>query len=423
MNLMNTLYSKYLSCSKVCTDTRDIEKRSLFVCLKGAHFDGNQFAEKALEKGAQYVICERPDLIHNPAIINVEDSLITLQNLAKYHRSKFKIPFIGITGTNGKTTTKELVYTVLKSHYKTYATQGNFNNHIGVPLTILSIPQDAEIAIIEMGANHIGEIADLCQIAMPNYGIITNIGKAHLEGFLSEDGIIQTKKALYDTIRENHGTIIINGDDLLLMNLGKDISSIKYGKIEDKNDIFGSILQIEPYLTVKVNQHRIQTHLTGMYNLNNILAAIATGFLFKVPCQKMIQSIENYSPQNQRSQIKETQYNKVICDYYNANPSNVHAALENFIHLNHPNKWVILGDMLELGNYAASEHQNIIQFCQINHLNNSLFVGNQYALLQNSKLKNTDMLIDYLKEHPIRNALILVKGSRGIHLEKIIPYL
>jgi UDP-N-acetylmuramoyl-tripeptide--D-alanyl-D-alanine ligase len=401
----------------VCTDTRTIVRDCLFVGLKGEHFDGNLFAEEALNQGAKYVICEREDLSHNTSCIVVKNSLETLQNLALYHRKTLNIPFIGITGTNGKTTTKELVTKVLRTTYKTYSTVGNLNNHIGVPLTLLSIPKDAEMAVIEMGANHVGEIAELCRMVLPNYGIITNIGKAHLEGFGSIEGVIKTKRALYQAVNQNKGTIIINQDDPLLMNLGEGIPQIGYTKKYVK------INTIEPFLSIQYEDKTVETHLTGVYNIYNICAAITVGKCFQIPFEKISDAIAHYMPKNNRSQIEKTAFNQVICDFYNANPDNMRAALENFVLLSHPKKYLILGDMLELGDFSESEHQNVIDFCKSKHLTHCFWVGENYAQLQPDAYRSVEELIEFFKQQPIRDALILVKGSRGIHLERLMPYL
>ena len=428
------LYEKFMQFPFICTDTRKIVPNSLFFCLKGENFDGNLFITEALEKGAKYVITSRND---GERVIVVPDVLTTLQQLAHHHRLHLQIPIIGITGSNGKTTTKELIAVVLSKKYKTAYTQGNLNNHIGVPLTLLSIKKEDEIAIIEMGANHPGEIAELCKIAQPDYGLITNIGKAHLEGFGSIENIIETKTALYRAAR----VLFVNAGDEVLREKGEkekgEISPsnfegvpegrgslIFYGK---NTNINGHITEMTPCLVLELFGKQLQTQLTGNYNLPNILGAAAMGRYFGVPDQDICDAIAEYLPQNHRSQIIKSGTNTIIADYYNANPTSMKAALDNFLQIEAPHKLAILGDMLELGENSVSEHQAIINFCESNNLK-TIFIGSIFYMLKNDRFKffmNVEECNDYLthSRHSAldegRNVFILLKASRGIHLENI----
>lgn len=419
MNKIKNLYRIFEECTTICTDTRYISPNCLFFCLKGANFDGNAFAEKALELGAYTVVTENIDLAGKTGFYVVDDVLKTLQQLALFHRQQMKIPVLGITGTNGKTTTKELVVAVLETKYKVAYTQGNLNNHIGVPLTILAIPRDTQIAIIEMGANHVGEIEDLCQIALPNLGIITNIGTAHIEGFGSKENIILTKTALYHAVKKQKGTIFANINDAILTKHLQDYEqAIYYGNAQCACN--GKVINMTPFLQMQVGDQQFETHLTGEYNLYNILCAVTVGLHFGIELKDACNAIAHYEPQNHRSQIIVQKSNTIIADYYNANPTSMNAALLNLSHLNHPKKVAILGDMLELGNVSQEEHRKVVDFCQKNGIE-SYFVGRNFGQFSSSLhhfYDNTDELNQYLKNHPITDAMILLKGSRGIHLEK-----
>ena len=425
------LYEKFVQFPFICTDTRKIRPNCLFFCLKGDNFDGNLFVDEAIEKGAKYVISDMRyaicDIRYDKSqisnltshisnsIILVEDVLTTLQQLANYHRKQLKIPIIGITGTNGKTTTKELIASVLSKKYKTAYTKGNLNNHIGVPLTLLSIKNEDEIAVIEMGANHTGEIEELCQIAQPDYGLITNIGKAHLEGFGTIENIIETKTALYRAAQ----TVFVNGEDETMREKAEYKNVIFYGK---NTNISATITEMNPYLAINLFGNKIQTQLTGNYNLPNILGAAAVGQFFKVSEKDICDAIAEYSPQNNRSQIIKNETNTIIADYYNANPSSMKAALDNFLQIKAPQKLAILGDMLELGENSLNEHQTIIDFCISENLE-TIFIGTNFLLLKNENAKffiNVDDCNHYLKNNKIENKFILLKGSRGIFLENIL---
>lgn len=422
MNIQN-LYNIYIEHPKISTDTRNIAKNSLFFALKGANFNGNTFALDALKNGATYAICDE-FIADDPRIIIVENVLETLQKLANYHRLKLQIPIIGITGTNGKTTTKELLNAVLSSKYKVLATSGNYNNHIGVPLTLLSITSQHEIAIIEMGANHIGDIAELCDIAMPTHGIITNIGKAHLEGFGSIDGVIKAKRALYDFIIENHGKLIVDADNELLMNLSKNSDKLLYGT--NSGEIIGQISVNAPFISVFLKKYNItiDTKLVGTYNLKNVLAAVTMGILFDIDIQKIAKSLSNYTPQNNRSQLIEKQTIKIIMDAYNANPSSMNEALNNLTNIPHNKKILILGDMLELGEESQKEHQVIYDKVQAMEIDSCFLVGKCFSEMENTdKIKtflDVNLAKDFIEKITLDNSLILIKGSRGIKLETLL---
>lgn len=421
------LYKIYKKHPIVCTDTRNISNNSIFFALKGENFNGNQFAKQALDNGASYAIIDEVEFEIKGKTILVDNVLKTLQLLANYHRKQFEIPFIGITGTNGKTTSKELINSVLCQHFNTSFTQGNLNNHIGVPLTILSIKKDCEIAIIEMGANHIGEIADLCEIAEPNYGIITNIGKAHIEGFGSPDGVIKAKSEMYHFIKKNEGLLFCNHDDELLMSLSESINRYTYGT---KNANCTASLENEsPTLKIKWKDISISSTLYGKYNFYNILLAICIGDYFKVPNEKIKKGIESYVSSNNRSQFVQLKNNiDLYLDAYNANPTSMNAAIDSFNSIPSNKKIMILGDMLELGATSNNEHQTIVD--KIQHLNiPCLFVGNHFGSVSNKHqfhfFKTNLDLLEWIKENDNFSEYqkILIKGSRGIKLELISDYL
>lgn len=416
--MMEAIYAKYLNHPQICTDTRNIIPNSIFVCLKGEHFDGNQFALQALENGAAYVITENSELSSNPNCIVVDDSLKTLQDLARYHRKHLTIPIIGVTGTNGKTTTKELIHAVLSSTFQTTCTKGNLNNHIGVPLTLLSIKPTDEMAIVEMGANHPGEIEFLCNISQPNFGVITNIGKAHIEGFGSVKEIIHTKKALYRAVIQNDGTLFVNINDKILRDGLSHDKIVFYADNGEEN-----IVNMSPYLRINVAGHTIDTHLTGSYNIYNFLAAAAIGQFFGVCDDRIAESLSCYRPTNHRSQINTIGSNTIISDYYNANPTSMEAAIRNLAKLSHPHKRAILGDMRELGAISHDEHRHIIDLCNEFGLD-VIYVGSEFgAHLPEHCFANVEALNNYLRENPITDSMILVKGSNSIHLDKLTSIL
>lgn len=424
------LYSLFLKHRSICTDTRNILKDSLFFALKGESFNANKFASDAIEKGCAYAIIDEQEYKLNDKHILVDNVLETLQELAAYHRKQLSIPFIGITGTNGKTTTKELINAVLSKKFKTHATKGNFNNHIGVPLTLLEISDDAEIAIIEMGANHPKEIAALCEIANPEYGIITNIGKAHLEGFGSFEGVINTKKELYDHIKENKGTIFINEDDNLLMDISQGIEKFTYGSGSGVNSK-GKYLQASPYMVMELHSSKgilyVKSKLIGDYNFTNAMAAACIGRYFDIDDLDIKSAIESYIPSNNRSQLVKTENNVIIVDAYNANPTSMAASVGNFSEIKANKKMLILGDMLELGDVSEKEHNSIINILKEHSCEEAILVGEHFCnstVEHNYKLFNKiDDLLNYLKDNPVKAYTILLKGSRGIKLEKCIELL
>lgn len=422
------LYEIYKSYPHVQTDTRQIKKGDLYFALKGPNFNGNEFALQALEQGAAYAIVDEPVNVSEhlqKRILLVEDVLTCLQALAKFHRAQFNIPFIAITGSNGKTTTKELVAAVLSSHYKIYTTKGNLNNHIGVPLTLLSIQQDAQFAIIEMGANHIKEIASYCSYTLPTHGMITNCGKAHLEGFGSEEGVRKGKGELFDYLRAHQGTVFLMQDFDYLVKMAQDIPHIiGYGK--EHGQIKADAIDHNGMLTVQIKKgieiDSIQTHLVGNYNLPNVLAAVAIGHHFKVPNDKIKLAIENYIPTNSRSQLLTWNKNEVILDAYNANPSSMKLAVENFAKMNKENKIVCLGGMRELGADTLMEHQMLIDQLKQTNWKQVLLVGSEFKPCIHNFLYFDTVLEAkvWLQAQELKGNTLLIKGSRGIQMEQLI---
>jgi len=431
---MNSLYTKFLSCHQnITTDTRKITKGCIYFALKGDKFDGNIFADEAIEQGAEYVVIDNKTLAKNDKYILVDDVLKTLQQLANHHRKQLNIPVIGITGSNGKTTTKELVHAVLSKKYNTQYTQGNLNNHIGVPLTLLTITPQHEMAVIEMGANHQQEIDMLCRIAEPNFGIITNIGKAHLEGFGGIEGVKKGKSELYKYLKEVNGTIFLHADDIILTDLSKENNKITYGtnKLYDivgkcnKTSLFVELAWRTRYKATEIKAADfIKTNLVGVYNYNNALCAACIGNYFKMEESLINEALQNYLPSNNRSQLQKTENNNLILDYYNANPSSMHAAIENFYTMNAENKMLILGDMLELGSESMEEHKAIISLLHDKKLNDYLLVGPIFSSLQKEKsFVTSKQAHEFLQANSIKNKTILIKGSRGIALEEVVKVL
>jgi UDP-N-acetylmuramoyl-tripeptide--D-alanyl-D-alanine ligase len=432
------LYSIYLQHPIICTDSRNCPSGSLFFALKGENFNANAFALKALEKGCAYAVVDEAEYAIDERFILVNNAQESLQQLALYHRKLLGTKIIGITGTNGKTTTKELIAAVLKEKYNILYTQGNLNNHIGVPLTLLQLTSEHQIAVIEMGANHPGEIEFLCNIACPDYGIITNVGKAHLEGFGSLEGVMKTKAELYRYISALGKLIFINsGNELLLsmaaesgINQPERVLSYSLNTQDDAADYFAGITDCSPFLSIKWNKkgkdtHEIKTHLIGSYNAENVLAAITIGDYFGITTDQIKNGLENYIPQNNRSQLTVTEHNKLVVDTYNANPTSMHAAILNFGQMQVEKKTLILGDMLELGDQSAEEHQIIVNLLQQKRFKNVLLVGEVFKKTLNtySTFQNVDDLINFVHKNPLINNYILIKGSRGIKLEKVIPLL
>lgn len=425
------LYTIFLEHQKVTTDSRNIERGSIFFALKGENFNGNRFAAKAIENGASYAIIDEPEYHLTEQFILVDNVLDTLQALARYHREQLKLPILAITGTNGKTTTKELITAVLSKKFRTVSTKGNLNNHIGVPLTLLTLTSETEIGVIEMGANHPGEIKALCEIALPDYGLITNVGKAHLEGFGSFEGVINTKTEMYRFLENHQGKIFINtANPHLLPKTGKT-ATIEYTTTKGGNGVEGELIQSAPFMIFKARFPKgwlyCKTHLVGGYNLENALAAATVGQYFGIDPLQITEAIEAYQPANNRSQFIKTQQNSVLMDAYNANPTSMAAALENFSHYDAPRKAVVLGDMLELGDVSAEEHQKIVLQLQQMRLEYIFLVGPQFSSQScGSNFKTFDLsseLADFLTHSPIEDCVVLIKGSRGIKLETILEKL
>lgn len=419
-----TLFQKY---PIVITDSRKVVADSIFFALRGENFNGNKFALNTLDNGCRYAIVDEKEYATDDRFILVDDVLRCLQNLAREHRRTLNLPILAITGTNGKTTTKELVNEVLKKKFKTAATQGNFNNHIGVPLTLLAMNSETEFGIVEMGANHSGEIKVLCEIAEPNYGLITNVGKAHLEGFGSFEGIKNTKKELYDYLSANNGEVFVNCENEHLLGMLNKQKKILYGNSEEAFSK-ARFLQAEPKLIIElrsaIGKLYIKTQLIGAYNFENVLAAVTLGRYFKIDEIEIKEALESYIPSNNRSQLMKTEKNVLFLDAYNANPTSMSAAIENFASMKMKSKFLILGDMLELGKESEKEHLDLLDLLDKNELSDTLLVGEIFSKLRSSyKFKTyetVDDLIVYLEEIGLKDKYILVKGSRGIKLEKVI---
>lgn len=424
---IKSIHNYFLQCKSVSIDTRKIEPDSLFVAIKGENFDANTFANEALEKGAKFVIIDNPSFFVDHRTLVVEDSLKTLQELAKFHREFLKIPIIALTGSNGKTTTKELIHVVLSKKYNTKATLGNLNNHIGVPLTLLSFNKETEIGIVEMGANHQKEIEFLCEIAKPDYGYITNFGKAHLEGFGGVEGVIKGKSEIYAYLRNNHKTVFVNLNDPIQVEKTLNINSFTFGLNTPANVTIQSI-KANPFVEVQINNIKISSHLIGLYNSNNINAALAIGINFGVPLIDIKKAIEDFVPQNNRSQMLTMNSNEIILDAYNANPSSMVVALENFFQLENQNKIAILGDMFELGEESQSEHKSIVDLVVNKNSLKTFFIGNDFYenRIQSDKCNFYSSFEDFSKEFngkEIKNTLLLIKGSRGMALERTLQLL
>lgn len=421
------IYKLFLAHPKIETDSRNISGDSLFFALKGENFNGNHFASEALQKGAAFAIIDEKEFKSSEKTILVENVLKALQELAALHRRKLKIPIVAITGTNGKTTTKELISAVLDTRFNVSFTKGNLNNHIGVPLTLLQMNNSTEIGVIEMGANHPFEIGELCAIADPDYGIITNIGLAHLQGFGSFETIKRTKAELYTHIKNKQGIIFYNGNNPVLQELVGDYPNrVSYG---DESTCFsGSQLLSPPYLHVKINfpggALTAETQLTGSYNFENIMAAACVGSYFKIEPAQIQSAIQNYMPQNHRSQLIEKGNLKIIVDAYNANPTNMKAAIESFVKLFNPPRHLILGDMLELGEHSLEEHITILRQIKKHHFEVVLLAGPAFKKAAGNfgfpTFDNVGELCRFLKQNPVNSGAILIKGSRGMQLEKVL---
>ncbi|HPF11479.1 MAG TPA: UDP-N-acetylmuramoyl-tripeptide--D-alanyl-D-alanine ligase [Flavobacteriaceae bacterium] len=425
---IQSLYQKFLASSGICTDTRTIETNCLFFALKGETFNGNTFARKAIEKGAIYAIVDDPEYLEGERTILVKDALKTLQELATYHRDALQLPIISLTGSNGKTTTKELIHAVLSKKYNCMATKGNLNNHIGVPLTLLSMDARTEIGIVEMGANHLGEIATLCEIAKPNFGYITNFGKAHLEGFGSEENIVLGKTELYRFLKAHEGKIFVNGQDPKQISQTENMDRIIFNDIKSVDSTPIELDDASDTVQVIANGVPIRSQLIGSYNFSNIAAAIAIGHYFEVPKEAIKNAIESYRPKMNRSQLIEKGKFKIILDAYNANPSSMKLALDNFLQMKGHKKAILLGDMFELGAYTEKEHQAIVDFLERNFTGLAFLLGTHFSKTNvtssHVKLFETkNALQEFLENHPLEADLLLIKGSRGMALEQCLDFL
>jgi len=433
MASIESLYQLYLKHRVVCTDTRTIIKDCLFFALKGERFDANTFAEQALQQGAAFAIVDDVAFATHKKCILVSDVLTTLQNLAQHHRQQLTIPVIGLTGSNGKTTTKELIKAVLAKKYKTFATSGNLNNHIGVPLSILSLPPEVEIAIIEMGANHQKEIEMLCQIAQPTHGLITNVGMAHLDGFGGFEGVKKGKAELYTYLKQTNGYAFVYRDNpyLIEMSTAANLNKIVFYGTAKENTISGKLIDADPLIelewTYRESTFKAKANLTGTYNFENILAAICIANFFEVKPESINSGLANYFPVNNRSQLTKTEHNRVICDFYNANPSSMSVALTNLKALSGKHKTIIIGDMFELGAEAAQQHKRIIELATELNFEEMIFIGEHFFefkdRLNGKFFKARNEASAYLSENVIKNSLVLLKGSRGMALEALLPLL
>lgn len=427
MNL-NELYELFLHHEKITTDSRHCPANSLFFALKGERFDGNQYAAKALEAGAAYAIIDNPEYLSGDRMILVDNVLDCLQQLAHRHRKALGIPVIGITGTNGKTTTKELLASVLATKFNVLATEGNLNNQIGVPLTLLRMNPYHEIAVVEMGASHPGDIDELVHIVAPNYGLITNVGCAHLEGFGSFEGVLHTKGELYDYLRHTNGKIFINQENKDLMGIAHGLEQITYGQHEGAFAV-GHVVESNPFLTFDWKQqgkiHVVETHLVGAYNIDNVLAAVAVGRYFKIPAERISRAIAAYEPTNNRSQYKKTERNDLIIDAYNANPTSMKAALDNFASLPVHPKAVVLGDMLELGKTSDELHSGIVRQLQAKAFDKVYLCGQHFARTADGfpSFTTTEELIAALRQDKLEGYHILIKGSHSMGLENVVELL
>ncbi len=422
------LYDLFIHNPQITTDSRNCPKGSIFFALKGDKFDGNQYAGKALASGCVYAVIDNPDYYIGERTILVYNVLKTLQQLAHHHRKVLGLPIIGITGTNGKTTTKELLAAVLSTKFNLLYTEGNFNNHIGVPLTLLRLTHDHEMAVIEMGASHPGDIKELVDIVHPNYGIITNVGRAHLEGFGSFEGVIRTKGELYDYIRRSKGKIFIKKENEYLQSIAKGIEQITYGNGDDAF-ASGQVVSCDPFLVFNWKQqgklHTVETHMIGSYNLDNVLAAVAVGRFFKIPAERISRAIAAYEPTNNRSQFKKTDNNELIIDAYNANPSSMKVALDNFITMPVQPKAIILGDMRELGPTSDELHAEVVEQIKKGQFDKVFLCGEHFSKVgkEFSPFATTEAMVEELRKQPLKGYHILIKGSHSMGLEKLADIL
>jgi UDP-N-acetylmuramoyl-tripeptide--D-alanyl-D-alanine ligase len=430
-SIIDDLYQAYLENPVVITDSRMVKPGCIFFALKGENFNGNDFAAEAIGNGAKLAVVDELKGVPDKRIIKVNSVLESLQHLASVHRKHLDVKIIALTGTNGKTTTKELISRVLSKKFEVLSTKGNLNNHIGVPLTVLSFTKGLDFGVVEMGANHIGEIAELCTIAQPDFGLITNIGKAHLEGFGSLHGVLKAKSELYDYLRKKKGMIFLNAENELLLKASEGLRSFTYG-LNPAANCRGKILSNSPYLLIECRWGgdeitTMKTNLIGTYNFENVMAAAAVGNYFDIPVDSIQEAIESFIPENNRSQIIKTPNNTVILDAYNANPSSMKAAIENFADGSFENKVLILGDMFELGRQSETEHRNILQLIGNRDFNRIFLIGSYFQKVNESthyqSFTSTASMLDYLKNKPLSGNAILVKGSRKMELERLLPYL
>ena len=425
---ISEIHKLFTSCSSVVIDTRKITPKSFFVALKGERFDANTFTKEALANGASYVLIDNKDYFIDERTILVEDGLTALQQLAKYHREYLKIPIIALTGSNGKTTTKELINVVLSKKYNTKATIGNLNNHIGVPLTLLSFTSETEIGIVEMGANHQKEIEFLCAIALPDYGYITNFGKAHLEGFGGVEGVIKGKSEMYTYLKSNNKKVFVNLDDAIQSEKTSVMDRITFGQnFTDASTAITNVIA-NPLVELQFHGLTVKSNLIGLYNANNISAAITIGVYFEVTDKDIKDAIESYIPENNRSQLLNKNSNEIILDAYNANPSSMLVALQNFLQLDKKDKVIIIGDMFELGEESLAEHQSIVNYLKSNESVACYFIGNDFysnkvEQTNFSFYKDFDSFAAFLQTIKFKNNAILIKGSRGMALERVIEYI
>lgn len=427
MNIQE-IHKLFLQCKSVSIDTRKIEKDSMFFAIKGENFDANTFAKQALDLGALFVVIDNESYFIDERTILVDNSLETLQGLAKFHRNYLQLPIVALTGSNGKTTTKELINVVLSKKFKTKATVGNLNNHIGVPLTLLSFTKETEMGIVEMGANHKKEIEFLCEIAQPDYGYITNFGKAHLEGFGGVEGVIEGKSEMYKYLAANDKLVFVNLEDPIQIEKSKGIKSFTFGVNKEAADLKIKDIQANPFVVVEYDDFKVESHLIGLYNANNINAAVAIGKFFNVEDAAVKQAIENYIPENNRSQLLKKGSNQIILDAYNANPSSMAVAITNFLQLENQNKIMILGDMFELGNESEQEHKIIIDSLLNQNKSVCYLIGKHFyenkALSENIHFfESFDAFAAYLKTIQFNDNTILIKGSRGMALERTLEYI
>jgi UDP-N-acetylmuramoyl-tripeptide--D-alanyl-D-alanine ligase len=422
---INYIHTLFLKCSSISIDTRKIDVNSFFIAIKGDNFDANTFAKEALDKGASYVLIDDENYFIDERTVLVENSLAALQELSKFHRNYLKLPIIALTGSNGKTTTKELINVVLAKKFITKATVGNLNNHIGVPLTLLSFNDQTEIGIVEMGANHKKEIEFLCEIAQPDYGYITNFGKAHLEGFGGVEGVIQGKSEMYQYLSKNNKVVFVNFEDPIQVEKTKDLKLYSFGVNKKDADVNIERIEANPFVVVSYSQNQISSHLIGLYNANNINAAIAIGNYFGVQNEAIKEALESYIPENNRSQLITKGTNEIILDAYNANPSSMKVAIENFLLLDKTNKTLFLGDMFELGSESLAEHKGVLDLLMNQDSIDCFFIGKDFYNNKAAKpnfffFENFENFSEAVKTRKIERNMILIKGSRGMALERVL---